>query len=105
MGLHAAESDLVSRYHQKNLTQLRGITQQLNELNAARRACLATLLKQDDLVSSRQSVKDIFHIIKRTDPQGLKGNPLTVMMARNLKHFTKLNIHLRKELKRRQLDP
>jgi hypothetical protein len=55
------------------------------------------MLKDNGIISTRESVQEIYSILREGDTP---GNPLTTMMTRNLKVFAKINILLRKQLRK-----
>jgi hypothetical protein len=55
------------------------------------------MLKDNGIISTRESVQEIYSILREGDTL---GNPLTTMMTRNLKVFAKINILLRKQLRK-----
>ncbi len=55
------------------------------------------MLKENGIISNKESVQEIYSKLREGDTN---GNPLTLMMSRNLRVFAKINILLRKQLRK-----
>ena len=88
MGWKVAKSTVLSRYQM----HIQDRDFQINKIAETRRTqeadVLAEILKKEKTVLW-DSVKDTFETIKNSDTH---GNPLAIMMTRNLTFFAKLNI-------------
>lgn len=59
------------------------------------------MVKENTVISNKESVQEIYHILKNRDTE---GNPLTTMMSRNLRVFAKININLKKQWRKQIQD-
>lgn len=55
------------------------------------------MLDQNGYITDKESVQEIFEILQKRDTL---GNPLTTMMTRNLRVFAKIQIQLRKKIRK-----
>jgi len=55
------------------------------------------MIKEDSAVFSKQSVQQIYEILRKNDSN---NNPMAGMMQRNLRLFEKMNVVCRKEIRR-----
>ena len=58
---------------------------------------MSKMLKENGIISNKESVQEIYSKLREGDTN---GNPLTLMMSRNLRVFAKINILLRKQLRK-----
>ena len=98
MGLFAAQSELVWRLFLKQADEAQMLSDYYESMREKEEAALAKMLKENGIISNKESVLQIYHMLKEGDTS--QGNPLTMMMSRNLRVFAKQNILYRKQIKK-----
>jgi hypothetical protein len=98
LGLFAAQSDLVWRYFLKQAEENQDLSDFLDLRRSKEEQALQQMLRENGIISNKESVLQIYNMLKEGDTS--QGNPLTMMMSRNLRIFAKWNILYRKQIKK-----
>ena len=89
LGLHTIETDTVWRYFKKQMGDQLFVQSSIDERREIEKTVLAKMLEEDFAVMDPQSLSMVYEILHKRDTL---GNPLTSMMARNLRVFSKISI-------------